>query len=459
MSCLSALQTPAQTYPSQSIKLFARWDDTTITPNSYWVHSRYNSVVGWADPLNGHEYAIIGSQLGTHFIDIMDPAHPVQVDYVAGRRGDCLWREYKTYNHYLYMVSDDAAPNSFQVADLSYLPDSVHVVYDSDSLFVRAHTVFIDGDKLYAGIVHTLSESYSMAVYSLADPERPQFLRSLKQDYPFISIVHDMFVRNDTIYASCGLQGLHILKYNLNNSFTPLDSFATSPANYNHSSYLDNDSHTLYFCEEVPTGRPVVALNVSDPSNLEMINSFYSHQDATPHNPFIRDNLLFVAYYQDGLQVFDISDPLYVKKVGFFDTYPFNTNGYSDPAYQGAWGAYPFLPSGTILVSDMQSGLFILDADSLIRAGSPNNIPGITLNPNPAHENILIGFGSRPGIEFVKLEIMDVTGRILFSKNVQVSGMNEKETISISHLAKGIYLLRATSDTNVEFGTLKFIRQ
>jgi hypothetical protein len=212
-ACLLAVTIKAQTYPAQGISLVARWDDTSITPNSSWVHARYISCYGWADSASGHEYAIIGSQLGTHIIDLANPSAPVQADYVPGRSPDCLWREYKTYSHYLYMVSDDAVPNSLQIADLSYLPDSVHVVYDSDSLIWHAHTLFIDGDKLYAGIVSKPTGSYSMAVYSLANPTQPQFLRGLNQDYPHISFVHDMFVKNDTIYASCGGQGLHLFNF------------------------------------------------------------------------------------------------------------------------------------------------------------------------------------------------------------------------------------------------------
>src|SRR6185436_7429325 len=154
-----------------------RWDDSTITPNSSWVHARYISCYGWADSASGHEYAIIGSQLGTHIIDLANPSAPVQADYVPGRSPDCLWREYKTYSHYLYMVSDDGVPNSLQIADLSYLPDSVHVVYDSTDIFINSHTLFIDGNKLYCGRVSSFSGFYSMNVYSLNDPTHPTLLR------------------------------------------------------------------------------------------------------------------------------------------------------------------------------------------------------------------------------------------------------------------------------------------
>jgi len=460
MSCLLALSNYAQTYSSQGINLVGRWDDTTIAPNSSWVHARYISCYGWADSATGHEYAILGSQLGTHIIDLINPSSPVQVDFVPGRRIDCLWREYKTYSHYLYMVSDDPSPNSFQIADLSYLPDSVHVIYDSDTLFERAHTIFIDGDKLYAGSVSMLSGSHPMAVYSLANPALPQFLRSLRQDYPFIAYVHDMFVKNDTVYASCGGAGLHLFKYTNTNTFVALDSFLTSPSHYNHSSYISDDGHTLFFTEEVPAGQPVVAMDVSDPSNISMVSNFQSNQGATPHNLYVLNNMLYVAYYQDGLQVFDVSDPLNVTLAGYFDTFPFNTTGYLSPDYQGAWGSYPFLPSGMVLVSDMQSGLFILDTDSITAVvNPPKKTPAIVVYPNPARETVTVRLSNFSGIESVKMEILDLTGRVLNFQTVSVAAMNKNISIPVSHLAGGIYLVRVTSGTNQSLGTVRFARQ
>ena len=83
------------------------------------------------------------------------------------------------------------------------------------------------------------------------------------------------------------------------------------------------------------------------------------HPNSIPHNLIIRDNFVYVSYYHDGLQIFDISDPYNPIKAGYYDTYvPNNHNGYA-----GNWGVDPQLPSGIILVSDVQSGLFVLDFD------------------------------------------------------------------------------------------------
>ena len=65
---------------------------------------------------------------------------------------------------------------------------------------------------------------------------------------------------------------------------------------------------------------------------------------------------MYVSSYHDGLQVYDISDQENPTKVASFSTYLMDDHD----SYRGAWGVYPFLPSGNILFSDMQYGLYVL---------------------------------------------------------------------------------------------------
>jgi hypothetical protein len=59
--------------------------------------------------------------------------------------------------------------------------------------------------------------------------------------------------------------------------------------------------------------------------------------------------------------VLDISDPSNPLDAGFFDTFPHNNNA----SFSGAWGTYPFLLSGLILISDINSGLYIVRDQTL----------------------------------------------------------------------------------------------
>jgi choice-of-anchor B domain-containing protein len=405
---------------------------------------KYNGI--WGYEANGREYAIVGSTAGVYFVDITNPQSPATSDFVAGRRTACIWREIKTFDHYAYLISDDQSPNSFQIVDLQYLPDSVHVVADYTSLFERGHTLYVDGNKLYVGMVRggMFTQNLSMAVFSLSNPEVPVFLRSINDDYPTLlasNQVHDMFVRNDTVYASCGYDGLFIFKYDsLANQFQLINSLTSYPSQgYNHSSALA-DNGSLVFMDEVPSGLPVKVLDVNDLQNLTVTTTFSSNPVVTPHNPFIIGNICYIAYYMDGLQVYDVSDPYNPIQIAYFDTHNQEPLGgpYPSLAYQGAWGAYPFFSSGNIAVSDMQNGLFVLQQ----LANGINNITSedIAVYPNPVFANQGITISNLMDNNQSLVELYDLLGHLVFSTRLQT--VNNTLNLRIPEIASGLYVLK-----------------
>jgi choice-of-anchor B domain-containing protein len=433
-----------QVFDASNVTLMSRWFDANMPAEPQFA-AKYNSCYGYYDALNNKEYAILGSTKGTHIIDVSNPGSPIEVDFVAGRRDSCVWREYKTYKHYLYAVSDDAPPNSLQIIDLSYLPDSVNVIHDSDTIFQKSHTIYIDGNKLYCGVLTTLTNQYAMGVYSLNDPEHPQFLADLESFYPQYYQVHDMFVRNDTVYASCGFEKMQIFKFDsLNNSFNQLGSLTNYPeAGYNHSSTLTQNGEYLIFADEVPAELGMKIVNVSDLSDIQITSVFRSNLGATPHNPYLKEDKVLIAYYRDGLQIFDVSNPSNPLRTGYFDTHPQNGNSYSGQAYQGAWGAYPFLPSGIVLVSDMQFGLFVLDANTALgmpRLDKKNVERTITLSPNPAETScVILGLPESKAL----IELVDIHGRSLLSHFKQENS-GTSLNLNLESINPGVYQIRVS---------------
>lgn len=454
----------AQVYDFQNVTLLGRFDDTTYVANN-WVGSKYSGCWGWYNPVDQKEYAIIGGSNGTYFVEITNPTNPVLRDYVPGIQVNCVWREYKTYQNYLYMVSDDQEPNGMQIVDLSYLPDSVHLVHSGSSIISRSHTIWVDGNKLYCGGVRGPAigsgpgnNFASMAVFSLANPASPSLLRKLNQDYPAIGYVHDMFVRNDTCYASCGFDGLYVFKLNPNNTFTQIGSLTTYPfSGYNHSTSLTDNGQVMIMMDEVPNALPVKVLNVSDVSNILVTATFNSSAGATPHNPYvIGNNYVVCANYQDGIQIYNISNPANPVRTGYFDThYQTPINGTSQ-GYLGCWGAYPWLPSGNIIASDMQNGLYILDGS--VALGIPKN-PSLTTNAwvyfNAMNNSFDIHAVANK-TEKASVFVTDVTGRKVFTSSFELNG-GQSNFLSIPALSftSGVYLIKIEGSIN---STLKAVK-
>lgn len=326
---------------------------------------KYSGCWGWYQAAKNKEYAIACSKSGTYWVDISNPATPTVCAFKLGSYTDATWREVKTYQNYCYVVSDVNSPNSFQIFDMQYLPDSVSKVYDSKALFEKGHALWVDGNKLYVSSVTYSNNTYSsLNVYSLATPTNPALLRRLDQDYPFINGVHDAYVRNDTVYASCMNQGLYVFKLNSANNFVQLGSLSSyQSSGYNHSSALTPNGQILVFTDEVPNGLPLKVANVSNLSNIQVLSTTNQFPQTTPHNPFIVNNqYCFMASYTEGLQLYDISNPLAPVLAGYFDTYPQGGGNNNNWVYwKGLWGAYPYFPSKTIFALDMNNGLFLLN--------------------------------------------------------------------------------------------------
>ncbi|MDQ3191412.1 MAG: choice-of-anchor B family protein [Bacteroidota bacterium] len=438
---LTAIGVNAQ-FNAENISLHSIWKDSSLTHSSN-LEANYNSVWGYYDAVKNKEYAILGGKDGTYFVDVTSPSNPVLCDYVPGRRNNCTWREYKNYGKYVYMISDDAPPNSFQIADMSYLPDSVHVIYDSDALIKTAHTLYIDKNNLYCASVVSFGGNHSsLSVYDLSNPENPAFLRSLGQDDNSFGSVHDMFVRNDTVYVSAGFDKFHVYNFLANNTFNKLGSITSYPdAGYNHSSWLADDGKTLVFCDEVPENLAVKVLDVSDLSDIKVLSFFKSNEGATAHNPYIIGNKVVISYYEDGVQIYDLSNPESPVRSGFFDTHPQNGNIYNPMnPYNGCWGAYPYLPSGILLASDRQNGLFVLNADFALNTPEVRKNVDVKISPNPFVNNINIQLPVNRGN--YNLSVFDLTGRTIYYKNINLQGSNNFDISFEKEIPAGVYFLK-----------------
>jgi choice-of-anchor B domain-containing protein len=448
----------AQIFQSYNINLIS-----LITPNTSTVGSpvgnKYSGCWGWYQASKNKEYAISCGSNGTYFIDVTVATSPSVSAFVPGKTG-CTWREAKNYQNYCYIVSDDPVPNKFQIVDMQYLPDSVHVIHSGISYFERAHTIWIDGQHMYIGAAlfnSTTNDSDPMPVYSLATPTAPVKLRELNQDIPNIAYVHDMYARNDTIYASAGNQGLHIFKFEItatDTTYQELGSYTGYPqAGYNHSSSLTKNGKYLAFCDEVPGGLPIHFVDVQNLSNIQPVNIFHPQPNTTAHNPYILDNnFAIVSCYQDGLWVYDISNPNSISIAGYFDTYPqggANINNYGGGPYAGNWGAYPYLPSGIVIANDMQNGVFILNATSAYTTTIKNPVgvadhsfeeKNLIAFPNPATARIAIHYASdRPCM----LELQNMLGETVYEKQY---GGKISDHLDVTTFSNGSYVLSVTEN-------------
>jgi hypothetical protein len=164
------------------------------------------------------------------------------------------------------------------------------------------------------------------------------------------------------------------------------------------------------------------------------------------HNPFIKDNYIYTSYYQEGVVVFDMTNPDSVKKVAQYDTCPENdtiSHGNIYSGYNGCWGVYPFLPSGTIIALDMNNGLFVLKLDTFpVYRDSLH----VRLISNPMHDIIRVQVGFNMAKPF-QMSLYDVQGKLLASGKFNgMHGDHIYQWHPDASIRNGMYLLEIRAD-------------
>lgn len=419
--------------------LLGQWDDPNI-PGSSSYDNAYNEV--WGLAVNGEEYAILGSTLGTHFINVTDPTNPMEDYFIEGAVSSdkVVHRDYHDHNGYLYAVCDEdygSQQSTLQIIDISNLPESIEVIYDSNDLIRKSHNIYIDTatSRLYALAAAGGDWPYAAAkMYDISDPFNPTQIEKY-DEFQNIDIghVHDGFILRDTAYLNCGNNGFAIVDFTdphneqVLSFLSPLDY---PESGYNHSGWPTEDGNYYYMADET-WGKAMKVIDISNKTAIENVTVFdagSSSEFSIPHNLIVHCNYLYVSYYFDGLQVYDISDPESPERVLYYPTsaVPHTNN------YKGAWGVYPFLPSGNILVSDMQEGLFVIEGlndDCSISTSTTEN-KAASLNtkvfPNPTEGIINIELLTTNDKSKVQIELVDLMGRTLYS-----SFQNSADIISL----------------------------
>lgn len=373
---------------------------------------KYSACWGYTAP-NGREYAILGCQPGTSFIDITDSANIHEVGFLSGPTSE--WREMKVYSHYAYIVSE-ASNSGVQIVDLQYLPDSIHYVKKfSAPSHSSTHSISQSGPYLYLnGANSNFVGNGGIAVLDLSvDPETPVLRGKWTSKY-----VHDSRLWNDTIWASNIYTGqTTIIDARNKNSLTTIRTWQSYPqqAISTHNCAITDDRRFILTTNEVdfPAGKLNV-YNIQDLNNITFVTEWHPTNLTTTivHNVEIYGNYAVIAHYTSGIRIVDISNPAAPVEVAWYDTYKRDNS----TDYLGCWGVFMF-PSGKIIGSDTDSGLYVVKTNIALTGtgGYVNNIIpekySLEQNyPNPFNPTTNIKF-SIPNNTNVKLNVFNIAGQ------------------------------------------------
>jgi choice-of-anchor B domain-containing protein len=324
----------------------------TKTYTNTTLHGSLSDVWGYVDSL-GNEYAIVGLQKGVSIVDVTDPANMTEVFYVAGPSS--IWRDIKTWDKHAYITNETSG--GLTIIDMSALPGIIttgDVYYHTGTTypFTRAHNLYIDEN----GFAYIFGSSYGKKGAIFLDlnqnPKIPTEAGVFDSLY-----FHDGMVRGDTLWGAAVYAGSFYI-IDVSNKANPviLKSHNTSGL-FAHNCWISDDGNTLFTTDEI-TGGAIGSYDVSDLSNIDELDLIWSNPGSgvIVHNTHVYGKFLVTSYYRDGVTVVDATQPDRMVQVGNYDTSPATSGN----GFNGCWGAYPYLPSGNLLATDIENGLFVL---------------------------------------------------------------------------------------------------
>lgn len=303
----------------------------------------YNDCWGYA--AGGQEYAIIGYSTGTLFYRVTDPNNPVLVGDIGGVGS--TWRDMKTNGTYCYIVTEGGG-GGLQIVDLTD-PDNPSLVNTYNG-FSTAHNIYIEEATDRAYIVGSNLSTGGMRILDIGtDPVNPVEVGSWETRY-----IHDVYVRNDTAYAGC-ISNNEFRILDVSNPASVVNLATQSYGQSSHATWLlDNTSGYMLSADE-QSGGWVRTWDISNLASISQVSDFRVGTGAgiSVHNVFVKNDTMYASYYTEGLRVVDFTNPLSPTEVGFWDTWA------GGGLFDGLWGTYPYLPSGTIIGSDFATGMYL----------------------------------------------------------------------------------------------------
>ena len=312
---------------------------------------------------DAHEYALVGGSQSTHIVDVTNPAAPVLVKSIPFVNS--LWKEIRVYKNMAYVTSEGPSAG-LQIIDLSPLPASTDLPtyrYYGDGAIAgqlqTIHALQIDTTKGFIYLYGSSIGNGGAIVCSLADPYNPVYAGRYDLDY-----IHDGYADNDTLYGGHIGAG-YFSVIDMSNKTNPVVlATQTTPTAFTHNTWLTKDRKHLLTTDETSDSY-LTMYDISDLSDIKELDRL----QCTPgsgsivHNTYVKDDYAVTAWYTDGVNIVDCTRPGNMVQTGWYDTYPGTGS-----AFEGAWGVYPYFPSGNLIVSNMNPGKIFMLTPTYTRA-------------------------------------------------------------------------------------------
>ncbi len=395
----------AAEYPCNGIDFMSRVPLSSFTGNP----ASASNLWGYVDLDDNREYAIIGLRNGTGVVNVTDPANPVIVGHITGVTSQ--WREVKVYQFwnasasrwdaYAY-VTTEGAGGGIQIINLTQLPTSISLANTWTGVST-SHTDQISNIDFTTNVLNNPgfppilyisgANTGGLRFVSLANPTALTEIGFWTGTYSHDTYPHvftDARANQcapghnpcEVVFSFAGTAGLKIIDVTNKSAPVTLSTLTYSQLGYVHSGWISSNGNYIFLHDELDEqdfglNSTIRTINITSLTAPTVSNTWTGPTTAIDHNGYTIGNKFYFSNYTRGIGILDVTNPNAPSQTRFFDTYPTNNGA----TFNGAWGVYPYLPSGNILISDIQRGLIVVREQSV----GPTPTPTITNTPAPTN--------------------------------------------------------------------------
>ena len=435
-----------------------------------------NDIWGWEDPGTGVEYALVGMNSGTSFVDVSDPTNPQVIGHLPLHAGAFAssWRDVKVYNNHAFIVADNSGNHGMQVFDLTQLANVQNPPVEFEETahydrFASAHNIVINEETGFAYVVGIGSGGTTcgggLHMINIQDPTQPAFegcfadnttgRRGTGYSHDAQCVIYrgpDTEHVNKEICFGSNETALSIADVSDKANPERISVAEYPSVAYAHQGWLTEDHRYFYLDDELDepgtfANTRTIIFDLEDLDDPVVANTYFAETRTRDHNQYVVGDYLFQSNYTSGLRILDISDRVNPQEVALFDVLP------SDQSYNfnGSWSNYPFFESGNIIATSIDEGLFVVQPANPLLTSSEEELPVRTIldapypNPFQSQTQFTVQVEESGHLE---IEVFDLLGRkvgVLFSGTVQ-GGSPQQVVFDRGNLPTGEYIIRARGD-------------
>ena len=337
-----------------------------------------NDSWGWTDPSTGNEYALVGINKGTVFVDVTDTKNIIVLGTLPTASVNSSWRDIKVYNDYAFIVSE-ATNHGMQIFDLKRLRNVPNApeTFSPDAHYTgfgNAHNIVINEVSGFAYAVGSDTFGGGAHFINIQNPLNPVAVGGISEG----GYSHDAQVVTyngpDSDYAGreilIGSNGERfganeVVIADVTDKANPIviKKITYSQQGYTHQGWFTDDMKYFIVGDELDEidfgfNTRTIIFDFTDLDNPIEHTTYSGTTSAIDHNGYVKGDTYFIANYSAGVRFIDISniENGILSEEGFFDTYPDHNNA----SFNGVWNVYPYFESGNIILNDIEGGLFVI---------------------------------------------------------------------------------------------------